>query len=76
VNTLVIDASMAVKWVVDEDGTPEALALRQRAKLTTHAKIATNFCAAAAFPSSSTTTPGRNLAHGLAIAARVSCLPI
>ena len=32
-NTLVIDASIAVKWVVDEDGTPEALALRQRAKL-------------------------------------------
>jgi predicted nucleic acid-binding protein len=33
VNTFVIDASVAVKWVVDEDGTPEALALRQRAKL-------------------------------------------
>jgi predicted nucleic acid-binding protein len=33
VNTLVIDASIAVKWVIDEDGTPEALALRQRAKL-------------------------------------------
>jgi predicted nucleic acid-binding protein len=33
VNTLVIDASIAVKWVVDEDGTPEALALRKRAKL-------------------------------------------
>ena len=32
-NTLVIDASIAVKWVVEEDGTPEALALRQRAKL-------------------------------------------
>ena len=32
-NTFVIDASIAVKWVVDEDGTPEALALRQRAKL-------------------------------------------
>jgi predicted nucleic acid-binding protein len=24
VNTFVIDASVAVKWVVDEDGTPEA----------------------------------------------------
>jgi predicted nucleic acid-binding protein len=33
VNTLVIDASIAVKWVVEEDGTPEALTLRQRAKL-------------------------------------------
>jgi predicted nucleic acid-binding protein len=33
VNTLVIDASIAVKWVVEEDGTAEALALRQRAKL-------------------------------------------
>ena len=32
-NTFVIDASIAVKWVVDEDGTPEALTLRQRAKL-------------------------------------------
>ncbi len=32
-NTFVIDASIAVKWVVDEDGTLEALALRQRAKL-------------------------------------------
>ncbi len=32
-NTLVIDASIAVKWVVEEDGTPEALALRQQAKL-------------------------------------------
>jgi predicted nucleic acid-binding protein len=30
VNTLVIDASIAVKWVVEEDGTPEALALRQK----------------------------------------------
>jgi plasmid stability protein len=35
-----------------------------------------NLRAAAAFPSGSTTTPGRNLAHGLAIAARVGCLPI
>ena len=32
-NTLVIDASIAVKWVVEEDGTPEALALQQKAKL-------------------------------------------
>ena len=31
--TLVIDASIAVKWVVDEEGTPQALKLRQRAKL-------------------------------------------
>ena len=28
-----IDASIAVKWVVEEDGTAEALALRQRGKL-------------------------------------------
>ncbi|OLP55765.1 twitching motility protein PilT [Rhizobium rhizosphaerae] len=27
--TLVIDASIAVKWVVEEEGTPEALGLRQ-----------------------------------------------
>jgi predicted nucleic acid-binding protein len=33
VNTLVIDASIAVKWVVEEHGTPEALTLRQKAKL-------------------------------------------
>jgi len=33
VNTLVIDASIAIKWVVEEDGTREALALRQQAKL-------------------------------------------
>jgi predicted nucleic acid-binding protein len=33
VNTLVIDASIAAKWVVEEIGTPEALALRQKAKL-------------------------------------------
>jgi len=33
VNTLVIDASVAVKWVVEENGTPEVLALRQRARL-------------------------------------------
>ena len=32
-NTFVIDASIAVKWVVEEDGTAEALALRQRSKL-------------------------------------------
>lgn len=32
-NTLVIDASIAVKWVVEEHGTPEALALRKKAKL-------------------------------------------
>ncbi len=32
-NTLVIDASIAVKWVVEENATPEALALRQRARL-------------------------------------------
>ena len=32
-NTLVIDASIAVKWVVEEEGTSQALALRQRAKL-------------------------------------------
>jgi predicted nucleic acid-binding protein len=33
VNTFVIDASIAVKWVVEEDGTTEALLLRRRAKL-------------------------------------------
>ena len=32
-NTLVIDASIAIKWVVAEDSTPEALVLRQKAKL-------------------------------------------
>ena len=32
-NTLIIDASIAIKWVVEEHGTPEALALRQKAKL-------------------------------------------
>jgi predicted nucleic acid-binding protein len=31
--TLVIDASIAVKWLIEEDGTPRALALRKRAKL-------------------------------------------
>jgi predicted nucleic acid-binding protein len=33
VKTLVIDASIAVKWVVEEHGTPEALILRQQARL-------------------------------------------
>jgi predicted nucleic acid-binding protein len=33
VNTLVIDASVAVKWVIDEDGTSEALTLRKLARL-------------------------------------------
>jgi predicted nucleic acid-binding protein len=33
VNELVIDASIAIKWVVEEEGTPAALALRQQAKL-------------------------------------------
>lgn len=32
-NTLVIDASIAVKWVVEEEGTPEALSLRHQARL-------------------------------------------
>jgi predicted nucleic acid-binding protein len=32
-NTLVIDASVAIKWVVEEDGTEFALALRQQARL-------------------------------------------
>ena len=32
-NTFVIDASIAVKWVVEEDGTENALALRGRTKL-------------------------------------------
>ena len=32
-NAFVIDASIAVKWVVEEDGTAEALALRQGSKL-------------------------------------------
>lgn len=31
--TLVIDASIAIKWVVEEDGTPQALVLRQLGKL-------------------------------------------
>ena len=32
-NTVVIDASIAVKWVVEEEGTGEALALRHRSRL-------------------------------------------
>ncbi len=32
-STLVIDASVAVKWVVEEEGTAEALALRHGARL-------------------------------------------
>ena len=31
--TLVIDASIAITWVVEEDGTPQALALRRHARL-------------------------------------------
>lgn len=31
--TLVIDASVAIKWVVEEDGTESALALRRQARL-------------------------------------------
>ena len=31
--TLVVDASIAVKWVVEEEGTSQALALRERARL-------------------------------------------
>jgi predicted nucleic acid-binding protein len=33
VSTLVVDASIAIKWVVEEDGTAEALTLRGRARL-------------------------------------------
>jgi len=33
VNTLVIDASIAIKWVIEEEGTPQALALRRKARL-------------------------------------------
>jgi predicted nucleic acid-binding protein len=33
VSTLVADASIAVKWVVEEAGTPQALILRRQAKL-------------------------------------------
>jgi predicted nucleic acid-binding protein len=32
-NTLVIDASIVIKWVVEEEGTDLALALRQKARL-------------------------------------------
>lgn len=32
-STLVIDASIAVKWVVEEQGTAQALMLRRRARL-------------------------------------------
>ena len=32
-NRAVIDASVALKWVVEEDGTTQALALRRRARL-------------------------------------------
>ena len=31
-NALIIDASVAIKWVVDEEGTPEALRLRDRGR--------------------------------------------
>jgi predicted nucleic acid-binding protein len=33
VNRAVIDASVALKWVVEEDGTPQALAVRRQASL-------------------------------------------
>jgi predicted nucleic acid-binding protein len=33
VSTLVIDPSIAVKWVVEEEGTRQALMLRRQAKL-------------------------------------------
>lgn len=32
-SVFVIDASIAVKWVIEEDGTPEALALRRHDRL-------------------------------------------
>lgn len=32
-DVFVIDASIAVKWVVEEEGTPQALAIRRQAKL-------------------------------------------
>ena len=32
-NTLVIDASIAIKWVIEEEGTSQALTLRRKAKL-------------------------------------------
>lgn len=31
--TFVVDASIAIKWVVEEDGTPLAIALRKNARL-------------------------------------------
>lgn len=31
--TLVIDASIAIKWVIEEDGTRDALTLRRKARL-------------------------------------------
>jgi predicted nucleic acid-binding protein len=33
VTRFVIDASVAIKWVVEEDGTPHALAVRRQARL-------------------------------------------
>jgi predicted nucleic acid-binding protein len=33
VNTLVIDASIAIKWVIEEEGTSQALTLRREARL-------------------------------------------
>jgi predicted nucleic acid-binding protein len=33
VKTLVINASIAIKWVIEEDGTPDALTIRQRARM-------------------------------------------
>jgi len=33
VTSFIIDASIAVKWVIEEKGTPEALTLRRQAKL-------------------------------------------
>ena len=32
-NTLVIDASIAIKWVIEEEGTSQALTLRRTARL-------------------------------------------
>jgi predicted nucleic acid-binding protein len=34
VKTFVIDASIAIKWVVEEEGTPQALVLRKHGRLT------------------------------------------
>jgi predicted nucleic acid-binding protein len=34
VSKIVVDASVAIKWVVEEDGTPQALVLLKRAGLT------------------------------------------